>query len=51
VRRYGEQIAVIELDVTDMSASRGAVETAMERFGRLDVLLNNAASPQIHRFP
>ncbi|APO77804.1 alpha/beta hydrolase family protein (plasmid) [Rhizobium etli 8C-3] len=30
-RRYGKQVALIELDVTDMSASRGAVATAMER--------------------
>ncbi|TCU30761.1 NADP-dependent 3-hydroxy acid dehydrogenase YdfG [Rhizobium azibense] len=49
-RRYGKQVALIELDVTDMSASRGAVATAMERFGHLDVLLNNAGYAHLSPF-
>lgn len=39
---YGERLAVTELDVTDGAAARAAVRTAVDRFGRLDVLVNNA---------
>ena len=49
-RRYGKQVVLIELDVTDMSASRGAVKTAVERFRRLDVLLNNAGYAHLSPF-
>jgi NAD(P)-dependent dehydrogenase (short-subunit alcohol dehydrogenase family) len=40
--RYGDQVRVMALDVTDPSAAEGAVRTAVESFGRLDVLVNNA---------
>lgn len=40
--RYGDRLAVVELDVTDDAAARNAVRTAVDRFGRLDVLVNNA---------
>lgn len=39
---YGDRLAVVTLDVTDAEAARAAVRTAVERFGRLDVLVNNA---------
>jgi NAD(P)-dependent dehydrogenase (short-subunit alcohol dehydrogenase family) len=37
-----ERLAVYELDVRDRSACQAAVDYAIERFGRLDVLVNNA---------
>jgi NAD(P)-dependent dehydrogenase (short-subunit alcohol dehydrogenase family) len=33
---------VVALDVTDPSAAEGAIKAAVESFGRLDVLVNNA---------
>jgi NADP-dependent 3-hydroxy acid dehydrogenase YdfG len=39
---YGDALLPIELDITDSSADRGAVDTAIKHFGRLDVLINNA---------
>ncbi|KLI05267.1 short-chain dehydrogenase/reductase [Mycolicibacterium conceptionense] len=37
-----DHLAVVELDVTDDDQVCAAVATAVERFGRLDVLVNNA---------
>lgn len=42
VERYGERTAAITLDVTDKTAVHAAVSEARERFGRLDVVVNNA---------
>jgi NAD(P)-dependent dehydrogenase (short-subunit alcohol dehydrogenase family) len=39
---YGGRVLAVELDVTDPAAVRRAVETALARFGRLDVVVNNA---------
>lgn len=39
---YGDRILAIQLNVTDPDAVRGAVGLAVEQFGRLDVLVNNA---------
>jgi NAD(P)-dependent dehydrogenase (short-subunit alcohol dehydrogenase family) len=42
VERYGPLVAALKLDVTDRSAAFDAVSTAHARFGRLDVVVNNA---------
>ena len=40
--RYGDQVHVEPLDVTDAEAARAAVEKGAAAFGRLDVVVNNA---------
>jgi NAD(P)-dependent dehydrogenase (short-subunit alcohol dehydrogenase family) len=42
VERYGDQVAAIALDVTDKAAVGAAIKQAHSRFGRLDVVINNA---------
>jgi NAD(P)-dependent dehydrogenase (short-subunit alcohol dehydrogenase family) len=42
VARFGDAILPIALDVTDRAADVAAVAQARERFGRLDVVVNNA---------
>ena len=42
VQKYGDAILPIQLDVTDRDADFAAVAAAHERFGRLDVVVNNA---------
>lgn len=42
VAKYGEQVLPAQLDVTDEQGAKAAVQAAVERFGRLDVLVNNA---------
>ncbi|KAB1990832.1 SDR family oxidoreductase [Streptomyces triticiradicis] len=39
---YGERLLPLRLDVTDRDADFAAVRLAHERFGRLDVVVNNA---------
>lgn len=39
---YGERVLVLPLDVTDGDEVRAAVRAAEERFGGIDVLVNNA---------
>ena len=40
--RYPEQMRALSLDVTDPAAARQAIATAVDAFGRIDVLVNNA---------
>src|ERR1700677_1320645 len=40
--RYGDLVAPLTLDVTDKAAVSAAIAFAHERFGRLDVVINNA---------
>jgi NAD(P)-dependent dehydrogenase (short-subunit alcohol dehydrogenase family) len=40
--KAAEQVLVLPLDVTDPEAAAPAVEAAIARFGRIDVLVNNA---------
>jgi NAD(P)-dependent dehydrogenase (short-subunit alcohol dehydrogenase family) len=42
IERYGDQVAAIALDVTDKPAVGAAIKQAHTRFGRLDVVINNA---------
>jgi NAD(P)-dependent dehydrogenase (short-subunit alcohol dehydrogenase family) len=42
VSKYGDAILPIKLDVTDRAAAFAAVKQAHDRFGRLDVVVNNA---------
>jgi NAD(P)-dependent dehydrogenase (short-subunit alcohol dehydrogenase family) len=39
-----DRLLVAELDITDARSAEGAVAAAVERFGRIDVLVNNAGN-------
>lgn len=39
-----EQLLVLALDITDLTQAEAAVAAAVERFGRVDVLVNNAGN-------
>jgi len=42
VEQYGERVTPVKLDVRKEEAAQAAVQTALEKYGRLDVLVNNA---------
>jgi NAD(P)-dependent dehydrogenase (short-subunit alcohol dehydrogenase family) len=46
VDTYGDAVAPIGLDVTDRDPCFAAVDTAHDRFGRLDIVINNAGYGQ-----
>ncbi|WP_433550977.1 SDR family oxidoreductase [Micromonospora zamorensis] len=42
--RHGDRLLALTLDVTNRAAVFAAVATAVERFGRLDIVVNNAGT-------
>jgi NAD(P)-dependent dehydrogenase (short-subunit alcohol dehydrogenase family) len=50
VAQYGERVKPVTLEVRDETAAKAAVQLAVDTFGRLDVLVNNAGYGQFAPF-
>src|SRR5438132_7428303 len=50
VNKYGDQIRTAALDVTDEKAAQASVQMAVDVFGHLDVVVNNAGCGDIAPF-
>ena len=42
--RFGEQACAIQADITDPKSVKKLLETTLDKFGRVDILINNAAN-------
>lgn len=50
VKKYGDQVRTAPLDVTDEREAYAAVHAAVDAFGRLDVVVNNAGYADVAPF-
>lgn len=46
-REHGDRLVMVEHDVRDTDAAQGVIDRALEAFGRVDVLVNNAGVGQV----